>query len=218
MRNSDLEQYYRARAAEYEQIYYRDMPARRKEIDDEVKRLQGLVFRKHVLELACGTGYWTHAMSATARDILAVDLSREMLAEARDKEYFCPVTFRQADMFSVASEPVYDVVVAGFWFSHQPRQAYDGFYDVVERPLARGGSIWLVDNNPPAEGPELESVRVDEHGNNYKRRFLDDGTEFVILKNYFEEGELREILSARFVLEQFIFGTYYWSAVLRPKT
>jgi hypothetical protein len=73
----------------------------------------------------------------------------------------------------------------------------------------------MVDNNPPAEGPISHHVRYDEHGNNYKRRFLDDGTEFVILKNYFEEAELRGILEPVFVIDRLDYGTHYWSVELR---
>ena len=35
MHGDDIEEYYRARAPEYEQIYYRDNPVRRAEIDAE---------------------------------------------------------------------------------------------------------------------------------------------------------------------------------------
>ena len=211
MPDKETQEYYRKRAETYEEIYYRDQPDRRKEIDDEVVRLRELVMGESVLELACGTGYWTKIMSETSRNVTASDVSDEMLAIAKQKPQVAPVTFVQADMFSHPwPKGEFDVVAVGFWFSHQPRQEYERFFDLVSRPLQKGGAIWLIDNNPPAEGPTHEHLRTDEFGNNYKRRHLKDGRPYVILKNYFSEQELRDLFSPRFVIRRLTYGVYYW--------
>ena len=111
----------------------------------------------------------------------------------------------------------FDLVALGFWFSHHPRQDFDQLFDVLIRGVKRNGLIWIIDNNPPAEGSTNTSVRVDEHGNNYKRRKLDNGREFVILKNYFSRQELEAVFSKRFVVRSLVYGLYYWSAVLTPR-
>ncbi|MBI5266147.1 MAG: class I SAM-dependent methyltransferase [candidate division Zixibacteria bacterium] len=215
MPDKETQDYYRQRAETYEEIYYRDQPDRRKEIDDEVVRLRELVTGKSVLELACGTGYWTKIMSETANAITASDLSDEMLAIARHKPLVAPVTFQQADMFGHSwPQGAFDMVAVGFWFSHQPRQEYERFFDLIATPLAKGGAIWLIDNNPPAEGPEHEHIRIDEFGNNFKRRHLKDGRTFTILKNYFSEQELRDLFSPRFTIRRLTYGVYYWSVEL----
>lgn len=218
MADETLINYYRARAGEYERIYYRDNPVRRGEIEDEKKRLTDLVNGKRVLELACGSGYWTQVMSETASDITAVDLSPEMLREAAKKSFGCRVDFREADMvepFGIV--PPVDLVALGFWFSHQPKEEYERFFETIAAPLAPAGKIWMVDNNPPAEGPETHSVKVDDHGNNFKRRWLENGLEHIILKNYFSEEELRELFSAYFTVERLIFKEYYWSVLLSSR-
>jgi ubiquinone/menaquinone biosynthesis C-methylase UbiE len=210
MFGDDIEEYYRARASEYEQIYYRDNPVRRDEIDAEAARLAELVSGRTVLELACGTGYWTRVMSRTARSIVASDIAPETLVEARKKEYGCPVEFVAADMFAHSfGESSFDMVALGFWFSHQPRQEYDRLFQTLLRPLRRDGLIWMIDNNPPAEGMPVESV-LDEHGNNYKKRDLSDGRSFLILKNYFRSDELESILGPRFWVS--ITGRLCWRA------
>jgi ubiquinone/menaquinone biosynthesis C-methylase UbiE len=214
MGKPNIADYYSARAPEYEQIYYRDVPDRRREIDEAVLDLRRLALGKDILELACGTGYWTFAMSATARHITAVDISEEMLVEARKKDYHCPVEFKQADMFAHPVESTHELVVSGFWFSHQPRQDYDALFDLLERTTLPDGKIWLIDNNPPAEGTERHSVKFDEHGNHYKKRWLEDGSEYVILKNYFSEQELRDIFTPRFRLDSLTYGEFYWVAQL----
>ncbi|MBD3258449.1 methyltransferase domain-containing protein [candidate division GN15 bacterium] len=216
--SENMAEYYGRRAPEYEQIYYRHNPQRRREVDDEADRLRGLVRGRRVLELACGTGYWTKVMSETAAAIVASDMSAEMIEMARAKEYGCPVEFVQADMYGHDfGTGRFDVVALGFWYSHHPRQSFDRLYEVLERPLMPGGTIWMVDNNPPAEGPSLESVGIDEHGNNYKKRYLDNGQEFTILKNYFERKDLEELLGRRFDVKLLLHNPYYWSAVLERK-
>jgi ubiquinone/menaquinone biosynthesis C-methylase UbiE len=215
MNDRKTRDYYRIRAAEYEQIYYRHVPERRREIEDESERLKSFVSGRTVLELACGTGYWTEIMADTARSIVALDIWMEMLAEARKKKYKSRVDFVRADMLHPpVKADSFDMVAVGFWFSHQPRQAYEEFFECLRYPLKKNGRIWMIDNNPPAEGRTKESVRVDEYGNNFKKRCLDDGREFVILKNYFEEEELKNILSPVFKIERLVYKNYYWSVQL----
>jgi len=79
------------------------------------------------------------------------------------------------------------------------------------------GRIWMIDNNPTAEGDTRDPVGYDKFGNHYTRRKLDDGQEYVILKNYFGEAELREILGVRFHIERLTYGECYWSVVLRSR-
>ena len=213
-----LRKYYAERAPEYEQIYYRDVPERRKELAHDVKRLVELARARDVLDIACGTGYWTTRMSATAKSIVAADISPEMIAEAKAKQYNCSTEFVCCDLARLPfAEKSFDLLTLGFWFSHQPRQHFVDLFDKL-LPLIKGdGLIWMIDNNPPAEGPAHESAGSDEYGNNFKTRRLDNGTEYVILKNYFAKDELRGVFESHFELERLTFGYYYWSAVLRRK-
>lgn len=212
------DEYYRARAPIYEQIYYRDHPGRQRELAAEVERLTVLAEGCDVLELACGTGYWTAAMSRTARSIVASDYAVEMLVEAQKKAFGCPVGFVQADMFAgVFSRSEFDLVALGFWFSHQPKQDYERFFATIIEPLRPGGRIWMIDNNPSAEGNVHMSLRVDDLGNHFQLRKLPDGREYEILKNYFDRSDLEEILSSRFKIEALVHDEYYWSVVLQPR-
>lgn len=214
MANDEMVKYYRERAGEYEQIYYREDAIRRKEIADEAERLAALVTGKSVLEIACGTGYWTEVMSRTATSIFATDIAPEMVEEAKKKQHRCPVHFEVADMHALKTSPAYDIVALGFWYSHHPKQDYDSLYRILKQPLKPGGKIWMIDNNPPAEGANQDSVGTDEAGNNLKMRRLNDGREFVIVKNYFGESQLRDLLSPTFRIDSLIYGKYYWSVVL----
>lgn len=210
-------QYYDRRAPEYEQIYYRDDPQRRTELAEEVNRLQKLSQGKQILDLACGTGYWLHQMSRTASKIVASDLSSQMLQVAREKKLGCPVDFVRSDLYALPIEShQFDLVSLGFWFSHHPKPDYSPLFESLIRPLKPGGRIWMIDNNPPAEGITREPVGQDEHGNGYIRRYLSSGEAYVIVKNYFSEQQLRHQLRDRFEIEQLVYGKCYWSVVLAP--
>ncbi len=218
MADADIVKYYRERAGEYEQIYYRDNPVRRKEIDDEAQRLENRVIGKTVLEIACGTGYWTEVMSRTAKSIVATDIAPEMIEEAKQKQHRCPVQFIVADMSNLAAfSEKFDIVALGFWYSHHPKQNFEQLYALLNKQVATGGKIWMIDNNPPAEGVTHDSIGTDQFGNNRKTRRLNDGREFVIVKNYFDESELRDLLSPHYTIESLVYGTYYWSTVLSLK-
>jgi ubiquinone/menaquinone biosynthesis C-methylase UbiE len=139
-----------------------------------------------------------------------------MIDEARRKDYTGPVAFVLADLYNLPfAAHSFEFVTLGFWFSHEPRQDYDRFFAMLKDLVTQGGLIWMIDNNPPAEGPEYRSVGLDEHGNNYRQRFLNSGREFAILKNYFDKSELIDIFSGDFQIESLIYNECYWSLVLR---
>jgi ubiquinone/menaquinone biosynthesis C-methylase UbiE len=215
MRDNKLENYYCNRAPEYEQIYYRDNPERRQEIDDEVSFLKELCTGKDVLDIACGTGYWTKHISETAASIVACDISDEMITQAQQKHYHCPVQFIRSNLNQLPFIPnSFDIVILGFWFSHHPRQDYKTLFNSISNPLKAGCPIWMIENNPPAEGSVNNSHHIDNQGNNYKKRLLDNSEEFIILKNYFKKDELTAIFSPFFKIERLVYKTYYWSVLL----
>ena len=61
--------YYRKRAKEYEQIYYRADPIRQEEQLRIISTIQTILKGRDVLEIACGTGFWTQFLSDTAKQI-----------------------------------------------------------------------------------------------------------------------------------------------------
>jgi len=53
-----------------------------------------------VLEVACGTGYWTQSVARGADATLATDLNTEVMEIARLKHYGkCDIQFLQSDTF-----------------------------------------------------------------------------------------------------------------------
>ena len=80
-----LADYYAKRAAEYERIYAK--PERQADLAALRARIGKIFARKAVLELACGTGYWTEVIAGRAKQLTALDANEEVLKIARTKRY-----------------------------------------------------------------------------------------------------------------------------------
>jgi SAM-dependent methyltransferase len=215
MSGEALVAYYGRRAAEYERIYQK--PERQEDLD----RLAGLMRRfldgQDVLELACGTGYWTVRLAPVARSIFAIDANADVLALAARKDY--PpgkVTLATMDAFDVNGiAGQFTAGLAGFWFSHVSRDRLLPFLRGFHRRLGAGGRVLLFDNRYVA-GSSTPITRRDSAGNTYQRRRLDDGSEHEILKNFPTMAELREALEATGATEPEITElSYYWCVTYR---
>jgi ubiquinone/menaquinone biosynthesis C-methylase UbiE len=204
-----LKEYYAARAGEYEQIY--ELPERQEDIARLRAMLQGLLSGHDILEVACGTGYWTLPISVTARSVLATDVGEEVLALARQKPYpQRKVRFMQADAFTLAGvEGRFSAGFAGFWWSHVARSKLDAFLQVFHRKLRPGTLVVFTDNNY-VDQSSRPIVRHDAEGNTYQYRRLQSGAEYEVVKNFPTEAELRDHL--RGIAEDITFTslTYYW--------
>src|SRR4051794_13663431 len=105
--------YYRARAPEYDHWWnhthqYELEPNLKATWDRDVVALQTWLAAQaplgRVLELACGTGIWTHQLAAVADHITAVDASPEVLSINRSKASRqaggATIGYVEADLFS----------------------------------------------------------------------------------------------------------------------
>jgi len=208
-----LVEYYRRRAGEYEEIYdWRD-PQRQEEQDLVSEAIQTSMRGRDVLEVACGTGYWTRVLSETAGSIVATDLGEEVMEVARGKEYGCPVTFRKEDAYHLSfDDGAFDGGLAFSWLSHVPRDIIDPFLEELHRVLKADSRVLIVDN-VYVEGIGGELVRKPGDPNTYKIRTLRDGGVFTIVKNYFEVDDLLEIFGKHvkgFSEENVFHGKCFW--------
>jgi len=208
-----LVEYYRRRAGEYEEIYdWRD-PQRQEEQDLVSEAIKSSLRERDVLEVACGTGFWTRVLSETAGSIVATDLGVEVMEVARGKEYGCPVTFRREDAYDLSFEDDdFDGGLAFSWFSHVPRDTIDPFLEELHRVLRPGSRIFIADN-VYVEGIGGELVRRPGDSNTYKIRTLRDGGVFTIVKNYFDVDDLLDIFGKHvkgFSEENVFHGKCFW--------
>ncbi len=212
-----LIEYYDRRAAEYDRIYERDDPERQKELAGLKVQLEAIVRGRDVLEIACGTGYWTEIMSKAAKSITAVDASGEVLQVARRREFGCRVSLIRGDVYSLPFRDTnFNCYVAGFWLSHVPRSMLENHIHSLVQRMQPGDFGLFFDNVYREESGEL--IKKDHRSRDrYKLRKLDDGSEHLILKNYCTPEQLSSI-TRKAGLDtsevKIVFGDYYWRVMI----
>jgi SAM-dependent methyltransferase len=205
-----MHDYYARRAPEYERIYHK--PERQRDL----AILRGAVGQffagAEVLEIACGTGYWTEVIAPSARSILATDSGDEVLEIARGRTY--PpgsVRFAIADAFDLAGVTGhFDSAFAGFWWSHVPREDLQDFLRGFHSRLAPGSRVMFLDNRY-VEGSSTPISRVDDEGNIYQLRRLEDGSGHEVLKNFPAPDELRLAVGGQAEDLEINELQYYWA-------
>jgi len=211
--NSNLISYYKDRAKEYEKIYAR--PERQGDLLKATQLLQPSFAGRQVLEIACGTGYWTERIARTAKAILATDINNTVLDVAKSKVYSpAEVTFLTADLFNLPIGIRYESLFGGFIWSHIPLQELNDFLKVIQSYVVANGTIVLMDNNY-VEGSSLPISDRDEQGNSYQIRQLENGSTHKVLKNFPTEHFIKNLLKDKASNLDFISLEYYW--ILRYK-
>jgi demethylmenaquinone methyltransferase/2-methoxy-6-polyprenyl-1,4-benzoquinol methylase len=167
-----------------------------------------------VLEVACGTGYWTAELARSAASVLGTDANDEVLAVARERGLAPEVVrFRTADAFRLGEvEGRFDAAFAGFWWSHVPGAALPRFLSGLHAALARPAHVLLLDNRY-VEGSSTPIARVDDAGDTFQRRRLADGSTHEVLKNFPSADEVGHVLEAAGA-ERVAIGetTHFWHA------
>jgi ubiquinone/menaquinone biosynthesis C-methylase UbiE len=204
-----MESYYAQRAAEYDRIY--DKPERQADLA-ELKRLLSLHFKGlNVLEIACGTGYWTQYIARSAQSVRATDYNREMLDMAARRDYgYCRVSFTTADAYALPpTATLQNAGFAGFLWSHVPLSQRAKIIKSFHAQLADGARVVWIDGRY-VEGSSTPIRRQDSAGNTYQIRQLSNGTQHEVIKNYPSESELRDIFAPFAEQIRFRLFKYYW--------
>jgi 2-polyprenyl-3-methyl-5-hydroxy-6-metoxy-1,4-benzoquinol methylase len=195
--------YYRARADEYDQWFYRlGRYDRGKELNQRwfqeveiVKQaLKQIGQAEEILELACGTGIWTQELVKIGNKITAIDASAEVIAINRSKLNSQHIEYQQIDLFAWQPDAEYNLVFFSFWLSHVPPELLNSFLVKVYKSVRVGGRLFIIDSRFEPTSTANNHILNDD-GNIYKSRKLNDGQEFQIVKVFYQPEELHKHLT-----------------------
>jgi demethylmenaquinone methyltransferase/2-methoxy-6-polyprenyl-1,4-benzoquinol methylase len=184
-------EYYEQRQEEYEAIYAK--PERQADLAELESNLVRLVAGCRVLELACGTGYWTRRMARAAASIHATDASETLIAGALASCTTPNVTAGALDAYAIPRSSGYNCVVAGFFLSHVPVNDRRRFLAGIAQAFLPGTRVVLFDNRY-VEGNSSPISRRAGSGDSFQIRVLSNGSTHEILKNFPGTQELRDAL------------------------
>jgi demethylmenaquinone methyltransferase/2-methoxy-6-polyprenyl-1,4-benzoquinol methylase len=191
-----LQSYYAARAGEYDAVYRK--PERQADLRRIEAWLPATMAGERVLEVACGTGYWTRFLAPVATSIVAIDTSKETLAIARQRVPEDTVRFEIADAYALpAPSRPFSAAFAGFWFSHVPLHRQREFLSGLHAVLEPGARVVLLDNRF-VEGSSSAIAETDASGDTYQTRTLGDGSVHRILKNFPTRAQLIDLVEDGF--------------------
>lgn len=213
---SDSAAYYARRAGTYEQEVY-GRPERQADLALLRERVREALRNHRVLEVACGTGYWTAQLAQSAASVLATDINPEMLEAAQAKGL--PVDkarFALADALDLQVEGMFSACFAGFWWSHVKRQDQAGFLEQLRAKLGKDTLLVLLDN-VYVEGSNTPVARTDLDGNTYQIRTLSDGERYEVLKNFPTDSALRKKMGAAVKDIRIVRLEHYWMLTCRLK-
>lgn len=203
-----MQAYYAARAPIYDAVYAK--PERQADIGWLQAHLPTRLAGRRLLEVACGTGYWTPHLAATARHVTATDGVAEPLALARNRPGTQGVAFTQADAYALPPAlGSFDGAFAGLWFSHVPIAQRPAFLHSLHARLTPGARVILIDNSR-AQCTELPIADTDAAGNTWQVRTLPDGSHHRVLKNFPTEAELRALLAPQATVTAWRELTHFW--------
>lgn len=177
-------EYYAARAPEYDLTAGYEDPVAEPLRAAAKARCQELFRDKDVLEIACGTGYWTEVVAQVARSILATDACEGMLAIARKRlAGYKNVRFQVADAYSLEGvRSGFNAACAVWWWSHVPKVLISRFLATLHSRLRPGTQVLFVDQLPNAYEPKDQQVYAS--GDTTEVRRLSGGRAFRVVKNF----------------------------------
>lgn len=212
--------YYDERAEEYDDVYRGAGPAIQRYADQyqqnttEVCELVAGFGRGHLIDVACGTGFWAPHYARNCERFTFVDQSAGMLAECKKRIESLGLTdasrFVQGNVFDVALAPAaYDCALVGFLLSHFTPEQEAAFFQKLKHILKPSAQVMIIDSywskRRKSGGREKEGEQ---------ERILNDGRAFKIYKKYFDKADFETMLKRhQFRIETLHVGKLFIAAI-----
>ena len=193
--------YYRARAAEYDEWWFRrGRYDRGAELNAawfaDVAAVENALFAfiertrpQSVLELACGTGLFTRHLARRVAHVTGIDASPEAIEHNRARVSAANVDYIIADLFEWMPAVRYDLVFMSFWLSHVPMTRFERFWTKVRQAIAPPGHAYVIDNAFEPTSTARDHPRPDPQSGIATRK-LNDGKQYRIVKLFHDADTL----------------------------
>ncbi|WP_020653472.1 class I SAM-dependent methyltransferase [Massilia niastensis] len=214
--NDPVAGYYERNAARYDKGY--DRPERQDDLAGVRAQVKALLGGHAVLELGCGTGYWTALLDEVAASVVAVDASPAMVALARERgRGLSKVDYRVADAFDLPQDlERFSAVFVGFLWSHLVRERQEVLLAHLRMRLGKDVLLVLLDDEY-VEGSSLTIARTDLQGNTFEIQADADGTRHELPKGYPTDSQLRKRLGPVVREIRIMRWDHYWMLSARLK-
>jgi ubiquinone/menaquinone biosynthesis C-methylase UbiE len=212
--------YYDERALEYDDVYHGKGPAIQRYADRyqdntaEICKIAAGFGHGHIIDIACGTGFWVPHYAANCERFTFVDQSQSMLAECKRRVKDLGLSevsrFIQGNAFEVTLEPeTYDCAMIGFLLSHLTSQQEDAFFERLKGILKPAARLMIVDSYW-SERRQVGGRRKEGE----QERTLSDGRVFRIYKKYLTESDIEGLLARhRFTCEALHAGEMFIATI-----
>jgi SAM-dependent methyltransferase len=209
-------QFYAKIASNHDRIY--DRPERQDDLAEMREHVVEALRGHTVLELACGTGYWTRQIAEVADKIVATDINPEMIAMARLRKMPAEkVELRVVDAYDLPDDlGEFTAVFVGFWWSHVKREEYVKFLAKLKAKVGKDVLIVLLDETY-VEGSSATVARTDMEGNTFHISTAPDGERYEIPTTYPTDSALRKKLTPAVREIRIVRMEYYWLLTCRLK-
>jgi 2-polyprenyl-3-methyl-5-hydroxy-6-metoxy-1,4-benzoquinol methylase len=196
-------QYYRERALEYDEWFFRQGRYHRgeehrqqwcAEVAEVEVALRAAAPSGYILELACGTGLWTQQLAPVATHLTALDAAPETIAINQQRVGAASVEYIVADLFDWTPSQKYDFIFFGFWLSHVPMERFAPFWQMVQGALKPNGRVFFVDSLLTQASTARNHALLNQQG--YSERKLNDGRTYRVVKVFHEPDRLQASLQS----------------------
>ena len=214
----ELNTYFDERAPEYDEFYRGKGPAIHHYggmYQADVEKIQEMVsgFGKgHLIDIACGTGYWVPFYAGNCEQLTCLDQSANMLEECRNRTQKLnmenePVLL-QADFFNIELEQAgFDSAVLGLMVSYLHREDEKAFFERINQILTPRARLLIIDS---LWNPKRSKYRNKE---GVEERTLNDGRKFKVYKRYLDKADIARTFKANgFAIKSVYLGDMLFAA------
>jgi ubiquinone/menaquinone biosynthesis C-methylase UbiE len=193
MNNQQVAKYYALLGEAVEDKYLE--PDMDEDIDDMSIHLGNVLAGHRVLELGCGTGFWTEVAAESAQSVLAVDINANLVDIARERGMpEGKVSFRVADALDLPEDiGSFSAVLVSFLWSHLNKKEQEQLLASLKKRLGKDVLLVILDDSF-VEGFSETIARTDAEGTTYEILTAPEGERFEVPKSYQSDSALRKRL------------------------